>query len=365
MKSSEKYYTRFVQPLQTPQRREFSIAGGLYCVLYLSFPRFFMTEAQRQHRLRVIINFALVYLFWGSTYLGIALVVKDIPPTTMGAVRFTVAGACMLGWAWWRGSKIRLTRSDFWRLGTVGVLLLTFGNVTVGWAEQWVPTGLAALIVAVVPLWVLVIETGVLGSYRLSGRGLAGLGLGMAGLVVLLWPKLNATDSLGRAQLIGSLALIGASLSWATGSVLSHRWHFQVDSITAAAWQTFIAGVVNLGLTLSLGDLARAHWTPRGVGALAYLVVAGSFIGFSAYIWLLNHCPTQKVATYAYVNPVVAVFLGWLVLGEQVDRHILLGTLIVVGAVALVTSAKVTRPPEGARGALGQPEIPAPETVGD
>jgi drug/metabolite transporter (DMT)-like permease len=321
-----------------------------------------MSPAEKQHRLQVALAFGLVYVLWGSTYLGIAIVVEHIPPAMMGAVRFLIAGPLMLGYCALTGRKITLRRTDLWRLAVVGTLLLTGGNVTVGWAEQYVPSGLAALIVAVVPIWVLVIETLVLKGDRLSGRGLAGLALGIFGMVVLLWPKLTAGSITQNMQLMGALGLVGASLSWATGSIFSRRWQFGVDAFAAAGWQTTLAGMVNLALAFALGDPARTEWTAKGLAAMAYLIVAGSWIGFSAYIWLLNHVPTQKVATYAYVNPVVAVFLGWLILRERVDVFMLAGTAIIVGAVALVTSSGMRRRvPAHER----VPDLPATEPTAD
>jgi drug/metabolite transporter (DMT)-like permease len=145
-------------------------------------------------------------------------------------------------------------------------------------------------------------------------------------------------------ELIAALALVAASFSWATGSVHSRRWKLEVDPLSATAWQMLIAGVVDLALGFALGEWPRVNWTPRGMGAIAYLIVAGSWVGHTAFIWLLNHVPTPKVATYAYVNPVVAVFLGWLVLNERVDGFILAGAAIIVAAVVLVNTSQVVKP---------------------
>jgi len=170
------------------------------------------------------------------------------------------------------------------------------------------------------------------------------VGLGLAGMVVLLWPKLAATGTLGPWELIAAVSLLGSSFCWAFGSVLSRRWHLHVDPIVASAWQMTFAGLVDSCVGLLLGQHERASWTGAGVGAILYLIVFGSWVGYSAYIWLLRHVPTAKVATYAYVNPIVAVFLGWLFLGEPIDRYILAGAAIIVPAAALVTRAET--PPE-------------------
>ncbi len=303
-----------------------------------------MSPSERQQRFRIILAFALVYVLWGSTYLGIRIAIDDIPPATLAGVRFLIAGIVMLAVCAFTGRRIALTGRELMRVGSVGVLLLTGGNVLVCWAEQYVPSGLAALIVAFVPIWVVVIEAFLLRHERLPGRGLFGLGLGIAGLLVLMWPRLQAGTLGGRMELIGALALVLASLSWATGSVSSRRWKLEVDVFVSTAWQMVIAGVVDLALGFALGETERIRWTLKGVGATAYLIVAGSWVGHTAYIWLLNHVPTQKVATYAYVNPVVAVFLGWLVLNERVDTYIVAGASIILAAVALVNTSRIVKP---------------------
>jgi drug/metabolite transporter (DMT)-like permease len=319
-----------------------------------------MTHAARQHRFRVALAFGLVYLLWGSTYLGIRIVVEHIPPAMMGASRYLLAGLPMLGWCALRGRRIALTRSDFWRVLAIGVLLLTGGNVVLAWAEQYVPSGLAALIVAVVPIWVAVIESILPRGERLAARGLAGLALGIVGLGVLMWPRLLAGGGAGRMQVLGALGLVFCSLSWAAGSILSRRSQLRLDPFTAAAWEMTLAGVVNLGIVLALGDHHRVLWTTRGVAAIFYLVIFGSWIGFTAYIWLLEHVPTSKVATYAYVNPVVAVFLGWLILHESVDVYIAAGSAVIIAGVALVNSSKIHQ-----AAAPAEPELPACEAQAD
>ncbi len=306
-----------------------------------------MTEAQSQHRLRVAFAFGLVYLFWGSTYLGIRIAVESFPPYVMGALRFSMSGAIMLAICAAQGKKIAIGRSDFLKLSVIGILLLSIANVLLGWAEIYVPTGLAALIVAVVPLWFLVIDTWLMKGDHLSRRGLVGVVLGIAGLVILLWPKLLAARAgLGKMQFLAGLLLVGTSGVWAFGSTLSRRWTIGVDVYTATGWEMLIAGAVNTAVALLLGDFSRAHWTASGMGAILYLVTFGSLVGYTAYIWLLDHVPTGKVATYAYVNPMVAMFLGWLILHEKIDAYIAAGSVVIVAAVALVTSAKV-RPRAG------------------
>ncbi len=300
-----------------------------------------MSKTQAPSRFAVILAFGLVYLFWGSTYLAIDIAVQKIPPVLMCAVRFSIAGVVMLIACAVMKKRIWYSVEQIALAAVVGILLLMGGNLTLSWAELSVPSGLAALIVAITPLWFLVLDSLLLGHHRISSRGKAGLALGIVGLFVLFWPELHASTALGHRELVASLSLLGGSFSWALGSVLSKRWQSGMDVFSATAWQVTAAGVANFLFALVLGDLSRVAWTMRSVSAVFYLIVCGSWIGYTAYIWLLEHVPTSKVSTYAYVNPVVAVFLGWLILHERVDRFIVMGSIIVVVSVILVTSAKV------------------------
>lgn len=305
----------------------------------------------------VFLAFALVYLFWGSTYLGIDIAVQTIPPALMCGVRFLIAGVVMLVVCAATGRKIFYSPRQLAACAVVGLLLLMGGNLTLSYAELTVSSGLAALIIAITPLWFLLLDQWLLGDHHISRRGKAGLLLGIVGLFVLVWPDLQA-GSMGRKELWASISLTAGAFSWALGSVLSKRWQSGMDVFSATGWQITAAGVGNFIFALLNGDLSRVVWTARGLGAVAYLVVCGSWIGYTAYIWLLEHVPTSKVSTYAYVNPVIAVFLGWLILHERIDRFILAGSAIVVLSVILVTSAKVKAKPMAE-------ELPAVETAGD
>jgi drug/metabolite transporter (DMT)-like permease len=299
----------------------------------------------------------LVYLFWGSTYLGIRVAVEQIPPALMCATRFLIAGGLMLGYCAVTGRSIRYSAKQLGQIAVVGILLLMGGNLTLSFAEQYVPSGIAALLVASIALWFLVLDALILGDHHISAKGLIGLGLGVVGLVVLLWPKLTATGALGSREMLWSLAVIGGSFSWALGSVLSKKWQAG-GSLSATGWQVMFAGLANLIFAGFARDFSRVVWTPRGIGAIAYLVVCGSLIGYTAYIWVLGNAPASIVSTYAYVNPVVAVFLGWLILRETVDAYVLAGSAVVVVSVILVTTAKV-------KNHTVAEEMPAVEAAGD
>lgn len=300
-------------------------------------------SSAQDHQFRVMLCFALVYVLWGSTYLAMRVAVRDLPPFVVGASRYLVSGPVMLAACAAMGKKLRLTLQDFWRLLVIGVSLLSIGNMGVVWGEKYVSSGLAALVVALVPIWVVAIEAWVYRAGRMTAQGLIGLAAGVVGLLVLLWPRITAGTHLGHLELIGCGILAVGSLAWALGSVFSHRFQLSVDVFVSAAWQMTLGGVVNAIIAAFSGQFLHARWTAPAIESIAYLIVFGSWIGFSAYIWLLEHVPTPKVATYAYVNPIVAVFLGWLLLKERVDAYMLVGTVIIIGSVALVNTSKLKR----------------------
>ena len=298
-------------------------------------------STQSNHRLQVIFAFALVYVFWGSTYLAIGIADEEhLPPAVMCTMRFLIAGPLMLAACAAMGRNIKVTLDEALRLATIGCLLLVGGNCGLAWAEQWVPTGFAALLVAVTPIWFLLLETFVFHGDRLSSRGIIGVALGIAGVAVLFWSRFEHRAG-GVMPLLAALTLLFSSLSWSIGSVLSHKWQMKVDPFTATGWQMVFAAAGNAIVALVSGESRHIVVTHRGMMATLYLVVFGSWVGYTAYIWLLKHVPTPKVATYAYVNPLVAVFLGWLLHSERFDSYMLGGTAIIVIGVALVTTAKV------------------------
>ena len=234
----------------------------------------------------------------------------------MCAMRFLIAGPIMLAACAIFGRTVRITRHEAFRLAAIGVLLLVGGNGTLAWAEQYVPSGFAALILAVTPIWFLVLEIFVFRGDRMSRRGTVGLVMGVIGIAILVWPRITHREALGTMQLLGSISLLFSSLSWAIGSVLSRKWQMKVDPLVATGWEMLFASVAHITLALATGQYHRAVFNRRGVMAVLYLVVFGSWVGYTAYVWLLKHVPTPKVATYAYVNPIVAVILGFIVLRE-------------------------------------------------
>jgi drug/metabolite transporter (DMT)-like permease len=294
-------------------------------------------------RWAVPLAFGCVYFFWGSTYTAIKVGTQYLPSLLLTGTRFLISGSLLLLFCRLRGRHIIYPLRDMVWLALLGLLLLGIGNYALVQSEKALPSGLAALIVAVVPLYVAVLEEILPGGERLRPRGIAGLILGFAGLVVLLWPSLRHGISGEHAQALAATILLLGSLAWALGSLLARRAKLQVDVLVAAGWQMLFAGIANETLSTLLGDWSRAHWTRPAYLSIAYLVTFGSWVGYTAYVWLLKHVPVGKVATYAYVNPVVAVLLGFLLLGEKLVLSEYLGMFLVVIAVALVTSSQVKK----------------------
>src|SRR3984957_11835485 len=223
-----------------------------------------MSRTQGPTRFAVILAFGLVYLFWGSTYLAIDIAVQSIPPALMCGLRFSIAGVVMLAVCAATGRRIWYSARQIALASVVGILLLMGGNLTLSWAELSVPSGLAALIVAITPLWFLVLDSLLLGQHRISWRGKAGLALGIVGLFVLFWPELHSRSAIGRRELWASIALLGGSFSWALGSVLSKRWQSGMDVFSATGWQGSAAGASNFAFSFIVEDLSRVRWTARG-----------------------------------------------------------------------------------------------------
>jgi drug/metabolite transporter (DMT)-like permease len=280
-----------------------------------------------------------VYVIWGSTYLAIRVMVEDIPPLLGAGVRFLLAGAVLLAVLDARGAPAtspRVPRAQVAAAGLVGLLLAAGGNGLVTVAERDVPSGLAALLVASVPLWVVVLRAGV-ARERIEGATLAGVALGFAGVAVLLLPGARPAG----ATAAGVLLVLVAALSWATGSFLSPRLTLPAHPLVNTGWQMLAGGVVLVVAGLASGEAGEVHvgsLSLASVAALLYLIVAGSLVAYTAYAWLLQHAPLSQVSTYAYVNPLVAVVLGWAILGESLAATTLAGAALVVAAVALIVT---------------------------
>jgi drug/metabolite transporter (DMT)-like permease len=284
---------------------------------------------------KLITAFAAVYLIWGSTYLAIRFAIETIPPHLMAAARFLVAGAILYAWSLWRGAPAPTLRN--WRASAiVGGFLLLGGNGAVVWAETRVPSGLTALLVAMVPIWMLVLEMHPrLGGKRPRAAVVAGLVLGLAGLALLVAPGKLA----GRVDPIGAGVLVLGCLSWAFGSLQSRVADLPKSGLLAAAMEMLCGGALLLlfGLaTGQAGQLSLAAISARSLVSLVYLIFFGSLIGFTAYIWLLGATTPARVSTYAYVNPVVAVLLGWGFANEPMTLRTMLAAAVIVGGVVVI-----------------------------
>ena len=307
-------------------------------------PPFAPAKTAAPSRALVLTAYATVYVVWGSTYLAIRYAVETIPPFVMTGTRFLLAGALLILWSKWRHGA-RATASN-WRAATIaGTLLLAAGNGAVVWAEQRVPSGLTALLVSSVPLWMVLAEWLRPRGKRPTLGVVAGIAVGMAGIVLLIGP-----GSLGgeRVDPAGAAALVFASLSWAIGSLYSREADLPSNPIFATGMEMFAGGAV-----LWLGALVAGEWyhldlaraTPASISGFFYLVVFGSLIGFTAFAWLLRVSSPAKVSTYAFVNPVIAVLLGWAIAHEPVGPRTIAAAAVIVGAVALITLAKGRRAP--------------------
>ncbi len=297
--------------------------------------------AERRHALLVTLNFACVYTLWGSTYLAIRFGVRDLPPALMAGSRFLIAGAILLAGLLWRGVPLP-PRHLLPPIAVTGMLLLFAGNYLVTWAEIYVASGMAAVIVANLPFFMAGLEALRRDGERLSPIGLLGLVIGFAGMLVLMWPKLAGfARGGGLWEFKGELALLGANLAWAVGSIYAKHHVKGIAPLMGVALEMLIAGAALTVMGFLLGEAPRFHPTRTGVLAVGWLILAGSLFGYSSYIWLLNHVPAAKLSTYAYVNPVIAVLLGHLVLGETLGWRMAVGTSIILGGVAAVNAAKV------------------------
>ena len=288
--------------------------------------------------------FATVYIVWGSTYLGIRFAIETIPPFSMAAMRFLAAGAILFAWSTWRGAGLP-TWIQWRSAGIVGTLLLVSGNGLLSWAEQFVPSGVAALIVGTVPLWMVLLDTAAGGS-RPGPAVVLGLLLGMAGIATLIGP-----GELGGEQVDvpGALAVCVAAFSWALGSMYSRSAPQAPSTLQNVGMQMLLGGALLLALGLGLGErIDPSQVSQRSAWALVYLVLLGGVVSYSAYVWLLKVSTPAKVSTYAYVNPVVAVLLGWALGGESLGPRVFLATATVVSAVVLITRPTTGRSADAA-----------------
>ena len=300
-----------------------------------------MTE-KGASRAQIIAAFASIYIIWGSTYLAIRYAIETIPPFIMGGTRFLVSGALLYLWARSRGAS-RPTKLHWRNAIIAGGFLLLGGNGAVVWAEQFVPSGLTALLVSILPIWLVIIEWVRPPRKRPTGAVLVGLVLGFIGIIVLVGP--GNVSGQGDVRPLGALVLILGSLSWAIGSFWSRDAKLPESALLTTGMEMLGGGALLIIIGVLSGELSHLdihHVSRSSTVGLVYLITFGSLLGFTSYIWLLDKVSPAHLGTYAYVNPIVAVVLGWAIAGERLSIRTGVAAAIVICAVALITSARNT-----------------------
>lgn len=305
--------------------------------------------AATRRRLITLLAFTTVYLVWGSSYLAIRVGVQELPPALFAGSRFILAGFLLGAYARFTGQAFPASRREWQTIIVVGALLLLGGNGLVVWGEQWVPSGLAALIVASAALWIAYFGTLGPQGEALAPRSVVGLILGFAGVAVLVAPH---GTSFSWTQLRGELAVAIAAMLWAAGTIYARRRKPSTPALMSAAMQMFSGGVLLCALGWSSGESARWVWTTHGVLSLAYLTLFASCLAYSAYVWLMHAVSPAQLGTYAYVNPLIAVLMGNWLLAETLSQREVVGMLIILSGVVLVSTGRRRNKP------APTPEIP-------
>src|SRR6202166_1748915 len=295
-------------------------------------PRKSASDRQRTYSIQLALAFAAIYLVWGSTYLAIRYAVETIPPLVTAGIRHSVAGVILFAWAWARG--FRPTRAHWISGIVVGALFFLVGHGTLHWAEQYVGSGLAALLIATEPMFVLALGW-MMGRQKISLLSALGLGLGVVGVAMLTGAELTVKGS----SLWGLLAVLLGSLSWSLGVVISPRLKLPSEALGRTALPTLCGAAMLLIAAGGTGEFQQTHWASislRSVFGLGYLITFGSVVAFTSYTWLLQRVPPALVATHTYANPVVAVLLGWFLAHEPLTMRVVLASVAILGAIVLV-----------------------------
>lgn len=295
--------------------------------------------SSRKETLGPLAAWAAVCFFWGTTYLAIRIGLETLPPMLFAGMRFMTAGALLFTIVRaWTGARLPKGR-EWFDQSVVGLALLGVGNGLVVWAEQWIPSGPAALLVATSPFWVMGLERFLREGERTNARAVAGLVVGFGGLALLVAPNLYGA-SVGASYLWGMIALQAACASWSIGSVYAKHHPTGVAPLMGAAIQMLVAGAALTLIGIALGERSGLHFSARSFGAFAYLIVFGSIVAYGSYTYAVQKLPLSLVSTYSYINPVIAVLLGWVVLREQMGWRVIAAMLIILGGVAMVRSGR-------------------------
>jgi drug/metabolite transporter (DMT)-like permease len=302
-------------------------------------------ETERQHATwKTLLAFAIIYFVWGSTFLAIRVGVHEVPPFLLAAMRFLVAGLVLYGWMIAHGERSP-SRRQWMSVSLLAALIFVFDYGLLFWAEQRVPSGIAAVMMALIPAFMALSEIVFLRTQRLTVRLTTALLIGIAGVAVLMSRSLN----LGGAPIdrLGAVALIVASMNWSVASALTRKLPLPPSKVMSSGAQMLAGGVFLTLAAAALGEFRNFHpstVSPAAWFSLLYLIIAGSIVGFTAYVWLIHHQSPTKVGTYAYVNPVVAVIVGYFLGGEALGLRTILGTLFVLISVVVITMTPAKKP---------------------
>jgi Permeases of the drug/metabolite transporter (DMT) superfamily len=294
-------------------------------------------ETMKSEKIKEILAYISVCIFWGSTYLAIRIGVGELPPMFFAGIRFLIAGSLVLIFAYIKGMEFPKTFTEVRKISIVGILLLFVCNGSMVWAEQVVPSNIAAILAATVPLFMALIEFVIWGK-KINIRALSGLLVGFGGVVVLM----TYHSSVAQFNIKYIMLILFSTFIWAVGSIYSQTFKASGNIITHIGIQMLAASIILLVTAMFLGEFSRIHIGLKGAAATAYLVVFGSLIGYSCYIYILKKWPSAKAGTYAYVNPMVAVLLGVIILNEPVTLNTILSIFTILGGVFLVQTSKVS-----------------------
>lgn len=300
-----------------------------------------MPPSSSPNHTKILLSFGCVYFLWGATFLAMRYGVEVMHPFVLASLRYMIAGPVLLGVCALLRVKMWPGGREMGMLALIGVLMLGFGNTAIIWSELYLSSGLTALLVATIPLYAALIEMFLPGEGRLPARGWVGVLIGLAGLAFLVWPGLVSSLHGDWHQMLASGVALAGSFFWTVASVISRRATIRVHALASAAWQMLFGGIFITGMMFASGHAHGTKWGAQAWNATLYLVIFGSLVGYSAYIYLLDNVAVSKVATYAYVNPVIAVVLGAIFLGERFVTVEYVGMGAILVAVFLVTTSKL------------------------
>ena len=283
--------------------------------------------------------FGIVCIVWGTTYLAIRIALETLPVFLLTGARFTTAGVLLLAVCWWRGERLPRRSADLMHIAVIGFSMVAIGNIAVVWAEKFVPSGFAALMVAVGPFWMVLMEMIRGNQQRLTRQQAAGLLVGFAGVTVLVLPHLHGT-SFNLHFVLGILAIQAGSIGWNFGSLRSKYHPGTTSPLVSAGLQMLFGGVIVDIIGFATGEGPHFYFNARSLTAMVYLALIGSVLTYTAYVYALAHLPTSTVTLYAYVNPAIAVVAGWLIAGEEMGWRSIIAAVVILCGVALVQTGR-------------------------